>query len=197
MSIAGAYLESYRPEGYGPEAPVQVFQRDWEFSTLLELFRDRQPRRILEVGSYHGGTLYHWLHNATKNSLVVSVDTYTAADNRDLYPEWANGHTLEVIQGDSASEKTVERVAEHAPYEWVFIDADHLYENVKADWENYQPMCGQGGIIALHDIYSDPNLHPEIEVNRLWREIQARGYITQELVCNTQLAWSGIGVVYL
>lgn len=183
---------------YGPPAPVPVFQHAAEFARLLDIYRERKPKRVLEVGTYHGGTLYHWLQNAQPGTTVVTVDLGSPVDNSHLYPEWVpKGVELVVIHGDSHDLETIQKAMEHAPYDWLFIDADHYYESVKADWEAYGPMVSDGGVVVFHDIYSDPSAHPEIEVNRLWREIQAAGNQTAEIVLDPPHVWSGLGVVYL
>ncbi len=65
-------------EGYGPPTPVPIFQWEKEFEVLLELYRRLAPWRVLEVGTYHGGTLYHWLRNASPGTTTRSIsDTGT------------------------------------------------------------------------------------------------------------------------
>ena len=182
---------------HSEHTPVPIFQREWEFAQLLALYRQRRPARVLEVGTFHGGTLYHWLQNAAPNTTIVSVDSYTAGvDNRALYPEWTPiGMELHVIAGDSRALTTVAEAAARGPYDWIFIDADHVEASVQADWENYAPLCRPGGLIVLHDICPSP--HDWLQVAPVWRRVQALGYVTQELVCAYGLDWSGIGVVYV
>ena len=176
--------------------PVPIFQREWEFAQLMALYRERAPRRVLEVGTFHGGTLYHWLRLAQPGATVVTIDSYTAGvDNRDQYAAWTPATVdLHVVEADSRSIAAVSYAAGLAPYDWIFIDADHLEASVQADWDNYAPLCAPGGVVALHDICPSP--HEWLQVDRVWRRIQAQGYVTQELVCAYGLDWSGIGVVY-
>lgn len=183
---------------YGPEAPVQVFQHEAEFSELLELYRERAPRRVLEIGTYFGGTLYHWLQNAKPGTLIVALDSYkVGVDNRYLYPGWTpEDVTLEVVKGDSRDPDVVKAVNGFGPFDWVFIDAGHYYDEVKDDWENYGLACEPGGVVALHDILDDKFHHPEIEVAELWAEIKQSGYPTREIVHDREAWWGGIGVVY-
>ena len=113
--------------GYGPAAPVPIFQWQAEFERLLRLYVKRKPKRVLEIGTYHGGTLYHWLQNARPGTTVVSVDSYVAGvDNRALYQEWCPPRVKVVtIEGDSNSAETAAKVKKHGPFDWVWIDADH------------------------------------------------------------------------
>ena len=48
----------------------------------------------------------------------------------------------------------------------LFIDGDHTYEGVKADYEKYEPFVKDGGIILMHDI-----THRHFGVKDFWKEI--------------------------
>lgn len=183
--------------GYGPPTPVQIFQWDAEFSALLELYRRAEPECVLEIGTYHGGTLYHWLQQ--EPSLVVSVDSYAVGvDNRHLYSDWVKpGTQLEVIEGDSRDPHTLERVREHSKwFDWIFIDAGHFYPEVLSDWNTFGPLALSGGIVCFHDILPPTRAHPEIEVAQLWEEIK-QTHRTLEIVQNRDAEWGGIGVVLM
>lgn len=184
--------------GYGPPTPVPIFQWQPEFEQLLELYRERKPKRVLEIGTYHGGTLYHWLQNATPGTHITTVNSYAVGvDNRYLYDDWApDGVTLAVIVGDSSAPKTIRSVAIDAPFDWVFIDAGHYYPEVKADWDNYRPLVSAGGVVCFHDILPPNDVHPEIEVAQLWEEIKA-DYDTLEFVADRNASWGGIGVAMI
>lgn len=181
--------------------PVPLLQNHVEFHALLDIYRRRKPQRILEVGTYHGGTLYHWLKNAAKSAVVVSIDSYeTGVDNRSLYPEWCpESVILHVLCGDSRNPDIIQRVATRAPYDWCFIDADHSYGGVKADWENYGPLVD--GLVCFHDINSLTG------VPQLWQEIKDQGYQTDELIgphepgepgwgLGPDTPWGGIGICH-
>lgn len=196
------YKETHRPSGYGPrgDGVPNIFQHEWEFVKLLEIYKQAKPQRVLEVGTYFGGTLWHFIQNAVRGTKIVSCDTFkVGADNRGLFAQWAREREvdLRLIAGDSTKVETVEAVRAEGPFDFCFIDADHFYDPVLSDWTNYGAMVVPGGIVAFHDIWEDKDAHPEIDVQRLWREIQQKGYITQELVCDPPGPWGGIGVVYL
>ena len=168
-----------------------------EFLPVLDLYKLIQPREVLEVGTYHGGTLYHWLQNAQKPATVVSVDCYAVGvDNRALYPSWVrDGVELVTIMGDSSAQRTIDAAAERAPYDWVFIDAGHYYDEVLRDWQNYEPLAGSPSVILFHDILPPTRAHPEIEVAQLWSEIRGQGWNTLEVVQDRGAEWGGIGIV--
>ncbi len=181
--------------GCGPPAPVPILQWEKEFSVLLGLYRRLDPARVLEIGTYHGGTLYHWLQNSSGRT-IVSVDSYSVGvDNRRLYDDWNDLSELVVIEGNSHDETTVEQVRRRAPYDFVMIDAGHYYNEVKKDWELYRPMVNHSGLMCFHDILTHP-AWPSIEVGRLWDEIK-QDHLTFEIVADRQAEWGGIGVVLL
>jgi predicted O-methyltransferase YrrM len=35
--------------------------------------------------------------------------------------------------------------------DFVFIDWDHSYDGLRADWEGWSPLVAAGGVVALHD----------------------------------------------
>jgi predicted O-methyltransferase YrrM len=186
------FIEQSSP-AYGPPAPVPIIQEEAEFSQLLGLYRERQPRRVLEVGTYAGGTLFHWLQNARPGALVVSLDLYEDKDNSDLYPRWTPpGVRCAVIRGDSRAEQTLAEARALGPYDWLFLDAGHKADEVRPDWANYRPLVAPGGLFCLHDVAVDPERLPTIQVAPLWQEIK-RDYATLEF-CE---GGSGIGVVLL
>lgn len=49
-------------------------------------------------------------------------------------------------------------------FDFIFIDAGHSYEDVKADWERFSPMLKEKGIISFHDTN-------QIDTNKVVEEI--------------------------
>ncbi len=173
--------------------PVGISQNEWEFGCLLDLYVRRQPVRVLEVGTYLGGTFYHWLRNARPGTHVVSVDFYTEADNRELYEGWCPPDvTWSTVVGNSNDRLVAHHVATHAPFDWLFIDAGHLEENIRADVDLYLPLAATGSVVAFHDIREISGL-PNVQVWRVWNELRY-GYRSSEFVAPGGL---GIGVLFL
>ena len=188
---------------YDLPTPVPIFQHQFEWQKLLDLYVERKPMRVIEIGTHAGGTLYHLLRLAQKGAVVVSIDSYTAHyDNRHLYADWTpEGVTLHAIEGNSHKRQTIEQAKAHGPYDFIFIDAGHYEAEVQADWDNYSKMAAPGAIVAFHDIITHASW-PSIEVEKVWRRIQRQGYVTQEIVWSTGIppndqGWGGIGVVWM
>lgn len=184
-------------EGY--DGPVPVLQRRWEFDQLLRLYRERQPRRVLEVGTYHGGTLYHWLREAVPGARVVSVDRPPdGVVQEDIFYRWAPaGVQLRLLKGDSTDPAMVSATGRFGLYDWIFLDAGHAESEIRADWRNYSALAAPGAIVALHDILPGRGAQSWIQVAPVWKEIQRAGYVTQEIVASEDVDWGGVGVIYL
>jgi cephalosporin hydroxylase len=173
--------------------PVPIAQNLEEFERLLELYRERAPRRVLELGTWLGGTLYHWLTDAPAGALVVSIDAEHTTFNARRFAPWIpESVRLTLIRGRSTDPDTVAQARQLAPFEWIFIDADHHAEQVRADWLVYQQLAAPGAVVAFHDITETDD--PTVEVAPLWRELRAE-FETSEFCCEPG-RW-GIGAVYL
>ena len=199
-SLEGREGSQYR----NPHLPVHTAQRTWELMRLVSLYFDLQPLRVLEIGTEIGGTLWHWLQNAAAGTDVVSVDDMASlpAEPKERLPgmwqSWCpDGVRLEKITGNSRDPETIAIVAALLPQvDFLFIDGDHTYEGVRADWMNYGPLVRPGGLIAFHDLIT-PDFGKHVKVPQLWKEIQDAGYLTMNLFADPGENWGGIGVVVI
>lgn len=173
---------------------VATYQVPWEFDALINQF-DRWPERVLEVGCYEGGTVWHWLQMART---VVAVDDLMR--NGDEWDDWADeaGSRLYRLQGSSHDDWVVEAAHDLGPYDFIFIDADHTYDAVRADFKNYAPMLAEGGVIALHDILPRPGYG----VSQLWGQIKDSGCARWMEICQNSVepgneGRCGIGIAWL
>ena len=187
--------------------PVPVYQDEGELNRLLDLVRELKPKKILEIGSLHGGTLWYWMH-AAPGAEIISVDSGVQAfggrfedieyARKNLWGEWARqtGCTLTQYRGDSRSRETVEGARQHAPFDFVFIDGGHKYNEAMSDWQNYWPMLREGGLLAMHDIaYSDNNVEG-YGVPQVWREVRDCGEWQEFIAPENAGRWMGIGVMW-
>lgn len=188
-----------------------------EIAGLLKLLQPRRCKRILEIGTQNGGSLFLLSQVAAQDALLISVDL-PQGEFGGGYPPWRarlykafgqRGQRIELIRADSHSERTLERVRERLGDErldFLFVDGDHRYEGVRRDFELYAPLVAPDGLIAFHDVAPGPakgSVDPVIiessllggEVPQFWQEIKPR-YRTTELAAS-QHGFYGIGVIHL
>jgi predicted O-methyltransferase YrrM len=179
----------YKGKGYFKS--IEPRQNPAEIEELYKTVCEMAPLRVLEIGTARGGTLYLWTQAATEDATIVSVDlpggefggAYPAC-RIPFYEAFARpGQKLHLVRKDSHEPQTVEVVRDlfdDQPIDFAFIDGDHTYEGVKADFFKYGPLVRPGGMIGFHDILPRPDLL-EIQVDRFWREVQEK-YETKALI---------------
>lgn len=130
-----------------------------ELRMAVQLYVQAQPRRVLEIGCLHGGTLRCWLQQAPVGATVVAVDpNHLGAEE---YPRWKPGGVeLVVVYGRSQDGHVQEQIAEHGPYDWCFIDGDHTAGAVQADAELCLRMAAPGAHLLFHDTVAPPGWAP-------------------------------------
>ena len=169
-----------------------------EFAALIRLLSERELNVVVEIGSAHGGTYWAWCRLATPTAHLVSVDL-PGNDEWDArvrsYPREMQTQT--VIRADSHDPQTVRSVdGLKGSVDLLFLDGDHSYEGVRADFENYAPLVRRGGLIAFHDVESTN--HPASQVDRLWTQLRDV-YETRELIDaadDEATGRYGIGVIF-
>jgi predicted O-methyltransferase YrrM len=187
---------------YG-EVRINPFQIREEILALLEFLGDETPRRIIEIGTAQGGTLFLLTRVAAIDAVLVSVDIpggsfgggYRRTNGR-LYKSFARAaQTIHLIRSDSHTEETKVAVAEALGglADFLFIDGDHTYEGVRNDFTLYEPLVRDGGTIALHDIVEGPP-HVVGGVPRFWKEIR-HDYETREFVRDPMQGGFGMGII--
>ena len=100
-----------------------------------------------EVGVKRGFFSHHLLNNGW-NGKIIGVDKWESSGDREDTTNRLANENVQLITGFSVE------VAETIPDEsldWVYIDADHRYESIKADYTAWYPKVRPGGIICGHD----------------------------------------------
>jgi predicted O-methyltransferase YrrM len=199
--VEGAYdfITSF---AYGEVRPRPIQVRN-EFSGLLEILRADPPRRVLEIGTGTGGTLFLLTRVAVANATLVTVDIpggefgggFPRSQTRFLRSFAREQQTISLVRGDSHSPATAAKVkAIVGDVDFLFIDGDHTYDGVSLDWSMYSPLVRAGGLIAFHDIVDGPADRVG-GVPRFWSELKSSVPDAREVVEDESQGGYGIGIV--
>jgi SAM-dependent methyltransferase len=169
------------------DLPIAQLERPPGTLPLTELLvicattRFLKPRRVFEIGTFRGASTVLLARHAPDGAEIFTLDlppretaTRFAIDNGDItgvpftVGEYYRGTPYEAkvkqLFGDSAT-------FDYSPYahdiDFVFVDGNHAYDNVKVDsmnafellkpggtiiWDDYHPEWGAGVMRALHEL---------------------------------------------
>ena len=213
---SAALRERRRVRALPPELPfddalayavdhVGITQKPDEIRWLFELVRELQPRVVLEIGLDEGGTFFLWTRAAAPDAQLVAIDTRPpgALGLRSPFPlvrrAFARGkQRVDLLMAadshDPATVPRVERLLGGRPVDFLFIDGDHSYDGVWADFRMYSPLVRPGGIVAFHDVAQETTVDT-VGTARFWKEFSAER-ATEERVAGGAPGF-GIGVYRL
>ena len=152
---------------------------------------------LLEVGSYCGkSTAYLGQAAQYTDNVVFAIDHHRGSEehqlgqeyhDKDLYDpvaERINSFTLfEKNINDLKLNDTVipivapsQLVAKFwkTPLGMVFIDGSHSEESAQADFENWAHQILPGGVLAIHDVFDDPEKGGQAPFN-IWKKAFSSG----------------------
>lgn len=158
-------------------------QNEYELRSMIEFFVNAGVKSYLEIGARHGDTFHEVMINLPVGSRGVAVDLPGGLWGRDdtaksLFKAVDDlrqrGYIIDVILGDSTEQPVIDKVISKFPFDACLIDGNHLYDGVKADWNNYR---GTSAIVCFHDTVGEGQTEKQfsnpVEVPRLWAEIKA------------------------
>jgi cephalosporin hydroxylase len=185
---------------------VSPWQAPNELLELAKIVQARRPKRMLEIGSAKGGTLFVWCQMADPEATVVSVDLpggdfgrgYAAGRVPLMRRFRQSGQKLHLLQTDSHDSETLLRIKKifgNTSIDFLFIDGDHTYDGVKQDFDMYSTLVAKGGIIGFHDIVEAPAVTAG-EVSQFWNDIKP-GFRHREIVADKVPAGYGIGLLFV
>lgn len=179
-------------------------QKEREIFTLLKKMKENSTKNILEIGTILGGTLFLFSNVTKPDGKIISIDLPAGLFGGG-YPEWKmpfyqsfarKQQTLVLLRCDSHSSTAVNSVIQTLQDEkldFVFIDGDHTYEGVKADFNLYSPFVKKGGMIAFHDVATG-STEKVGGVPKFWGELK-QSYRHLEIIENQGQGF-GIGIVF-
>jgi cephalosporin hydroxylase len=169
------------------DCPTFILQNEWEFNKLMEIYQSHQPKVVLEIGSFYGGTLWHWIHYNSQLEKLTSIDLpITPKDTRyhnminakAKWKDWIHGTNIRFteILGDSRSRQVLKKafeVHQEPDVDFLLIDGDHSYKGVLNDFHNYYGLVKKGSLIVLHDVITIKS------VKKFWDQIKSRHNYTE------------------
>jgi predicted O-methyltransferase YrrM len=175
---------------------------------VLELVQQASANRILEIGTFEGGTLALLAQAAPPDASLLSLDINYCDHRLYSYPKLArSGQTITCYNADTHSSATQEFVRAWLAgdkFDVIFIDGDHSYPGVKADYEMYSLFIRPGGFIAFHDIHPDYKTrfgrqteNDVGEVPAFWKELKQSQLRTNELIEDPDQDGYGIGIIQM
>jgi predicted O-methyltransferase YrrM len=140
----------------GGFAPAQTQTSEAERQCLVNHAAGR--RRLAEIGVFEGVTTCLLRRAMASDGVLFAIDPYPVG-RIGFSAQWAiahrevervgNGrvHWLRTTGAEAARDPAVTA----APIDLLFIDGDHSYDGLRADWEGWSTLIARGGAVALHD----------------------------------------------
>jgi len=156
------------------ELALPVEQVPEDMLWLLRYLQEQQFHSLLEIGSRTGFMLRAMTVACGRKTKARAIDISNECGLTDIVSDLnKHGYDADCLIADSHSKAAIDWAKHNGSYEFVFIDGDHEYDGVKADWVSYREF---GKVVGFHDIvgWDCPG------VQRLWKEIKAQGYTTRE-----------------
>lgn len=170
-----------------------------------KLFEDRPSQRKSEWLTFLEFCEAHIKTHKIENPIVVELGTWKNKQKkfyelllgaRHIGINCRKKRGMPDIYGNTHAPKTMIQLKEMLNGQSInilFIDASHVYEDVKKDYELYSPLCSD--IIAIHDIETHRhNRKKEYEVWKFWDELKAKGDYSVISICGKE-DHMGIGVI--
>jgi cephalosporin hydroxylase len=183
----------------------KVQQHLGELEQFLKYVREHKFRSYCEIGCKFGGLVWQVAQALEPRSKIVCVDmpnqAWGRSDSEESLRNCADalrklGHDVHLFVGDSTRPDIVESVKALAPFDLMFIDANHTEKYVRADFGNYGTLTN---VLCFHDIgwrqVTPPGRLPN-EVPKVWaniKELYRFGATFREIMLDN--GHNGIGIM--
>jgi len=132
--------------------------------------------KCLQLGLGNPGASHFVWHHLFDKAITIDHNGYLGElgiPPIDVYLSRVPEHKGEILNFDSHSQEAVSVAAQLGPFDFLFIDTDHSYHNVKDEYIKYSPLVRKGGIIAFHDTVFHPEYGPGFTVWQFMDELKA------------------------
>lgn len=112
-----------------------------------ELAKVASPLRVLEIGTHLGGSSAHLAFaNRGGHVTTIDIDPKSAALVEGFGLENLSAMTID-------SSRATEALSGRAPFDVLFIDAEHEFEPCRREYVQYRKLVRDGGIVFFDDIH--------------------------------------------
>jgi cephalosporin hydroxylase len=132
-----------------------VQQRVEEFCVVAGILIASQPRNILEIGVYGGGSFALWCYLASGKKIGIDSASIGGPIHQRVDDFRSRFGEVSVLKGDSHDEhikQEILSILDGDKLDFLFIDGDHTLEGIRLDFEMYSPLVRGGGWIGFHDV---------------------------------------------
>ena len=176
---------------------LHMMQSPWELADFIfalkkhEIDNNFRIKNFLDVG-FSSGQNNSVLNKFFNFENIVALDNFSSHINTDALFANLQHKNLTLAIGDSTSSRIIDIVKKLGKYDLIFIDANHTYEYVKKDFENFKPFLEKGGVIGFHDV----DCPDWMGINKFWKELEATGeYNMQSFIEKGYKLQYGIGML--
>ena len=160
------------------------------FLKEYEKIKRKKISNFLEIG-FNSGILNTILNKFFKFEQIVAIDTFTSEiSSTDLLANLKRKN-LVLVCGSSNKKENLQTIKKFQPYDLIFVDGSHEYNDVKKDLNNYCKMLSDDGILVAHDIHS-------LEfpgVNKAWSEFKRQNNFSYKEFVNRKYFYvCGVGL---
>jgi predicted O-methyltransferase YrrM len=134
---------------------------------LLDAVREKQPRAILEVGTWNGGRAQDMLRLAP-DAVYYGFDLFEDATRETDYEEMnvkphhylsavedrLTGYDVHLFKGNTR--ETLAAFNEKVDFVW--LDGGHSVETIRSDWENIKRCLTDDAWVFFDDYYTGPEI---------------------------------------
>lgn len=137
------------------------------YDQLLKYVREKNPKAILEVGTWNGERARQML-NLAPNAIYYGFDLFedataeTDADEMNVKPHWrledveAKLHGFDVYLFKGNTRDTLKHF--DAKVDFVWLDGGHSVETIRSDWENIKRCLMPDAWVFFDDYYTGPTI---------------------------------------
>lgn len=133
-----------------------IIQYPQDMIAMQEIIWDLKPDLIIETGIAHGGSLIYYasILELIGKGEVLGVDIDIRKHNRTEIENHSMFKRIQMIEGSSVSQETVDKVAELAKGKQtvlVTLDSNHTHEHVLQELIMYSPFVTKGSYLVAFD----------------------------------------------